>query len=220
MNEYSNSPLVTDLAKHCRDEATMNHKCIYFITTTYLDSLAAPLTAFSATIRLDKFHKAFLSRLFRTRHFNRPTVRNNEPTLYCYLDAPASKKKTTNQKRTNHSSDNAFHHHCIVIADESLALKLNALCDKTNAAGFVEEHQSRIRLRTLDVQRVPNALSDLLKVCDYATDFYTKQIRFPRNDVSNDDLLTVFPKSSSEFQDGKTHQTHQRKPAQSHYAQA
>lgn len=192
--EYKCGPLIEKLCDYFHDKVTYENKTPYFVTTVYSDNKEFPLTPPKAKQRIDNFFLCLLSYLADTRNYNRKWFREIQPEMFSFLDVPGSKNKKNKCIRVPvHSS--SYHHHSILLANECHVGKLDALLDKSMADNFRLMARNKCFITSLDVQRIKNTRSDILRVTDYCGG-HAKQ--YFKTDWDN--WFQMFPKSRSEFQ--------------------
>ncbi len=188
-NKKADDRVVIDLAKRFRRHVREEKRKLYFVSTTYLDPKAFPLTPVKATEHFKRFHKSLLQHLAQTKQYQRSWFQEIEPIVYAFLDKTGSKSK---HYKTAPTRESTFHHHAMVIAHETHVSMLDALEDKTFAGVFVAKNQKFTGLRTLDVQAVGSGGDDVLRVTRYITEYARKH-------MSEETSYLVFPQSKDEF---------------------
>lgn len=152
----------TDYFQKLRNEG----KALYFVSFTYIEANAVPLTPAMATKNLRQVDRELRKYLYRKT--GRSSFKKIQPSLFCFLDVPGSKPKHyLHGGAPKHES--TYHHHCIVVVDERHIPKLDALTDEMFAEVFVEKTKSRTYLRTIHVRRIDPTREDIRTVVDYSS---------------------------------------------------
>ncbi len=166
----------------------------YYVSTTYLEPKAIPLTAPSANRFLEKFHKCVLELLAGSRKYQRPWFRKIEPEFHAFLDVPGSKPKHyKHPSLPKHES--TFHHHGIMLCHQRHVPLMDDLCKKTNADLFSKQIRGICQLKTLNVQRIKPTPEDMKQVVKYATWHASRFFGSGRWE----ECYLMFPQASSEF---------------------
>lgn len=192
--------VVQDFTKNLLAKKKDKNQEAYYVSTTYLEPRAIPLTAPSANRFLTKFHKCLLERLAGSKKYHQAWFTDIEPEFHAFLDVPGSKPKDYKHP-TLPKHESTIHHHGIMLCHQRHVPLMDELCEKTNADLFSKRIRGICRLRTLNVQRIRPTPEDMNRVVKYAT-WHASRFFGPDRPDRWEECYLVFPQSRSEFKKG------------------